>query len=61
MRSLVLLISNPAPNREDRGEIAKGVNLLGRTRYQVGNGLITGQMCPYWVGCASRGGARLTA
>jgi hypothetical protein len=44
MQSLVLLISNPAPNREDRGEIAKGVNQLGQTRYRVGNGLITGRV-----------------
>jgi hypothetical protein len=42
MRSLVLLISNLAPNREDHEEITKGVNQLGRTRYRVGNGLITG-------------------
>jgi hypothetical protein len=42
MRSLVLLISNLAPNHEDHEEIAKGVNQLGRTRYRVGNGLITG-------------------
>jgi hypothetical protein len=29
MQSLVLLIPNPAPNHEDHGEIAKGVNRLG--------------------------------
>jgi hypothetical protein len=44
MRSLAFLISNLAPNREDRREIAKGVNQLGRTRYRVGNGLIMGQV-----------------
>jgi hypothetical protein len=42
MWSLVLLISNPAPNREDHGEIVKGVNRLGRTRVQVGFG-VSGQ------------------
>jgi hypothetical protein len=31
-------------DREDHGEIAKGVNQLGRTRYRVSNRLITGQV-----------------
>jgi hypothetical protein len=44
MRSLVTLISNPAPNREDHGEITKGVNRLGRTRYRVGNELVMGRV-----------------
>jgi hypothetical protein len=39
MWSLVLLISNLAPNREDHREIAKGVNRLGRTWVRVGFGM----------------------
>jgi hypothetical protein len=44
MRCLAFLISNPTPNHEDRGEIAKGVNQLGQTRYQVSNRLITARV-----------------
>jgi hypothetical protein len=35
MQSLALLISVPAPNHEDHGEITKGVNQLGTNSIQV--------------------------
>jgi hypothetical protein len=35
MGSLVLLVSNPAPNREDHREITKGVNQLGTNSIRV--------------------------